>query len=139
MTEQSRPDADAQPVEPDADAPAPEGTPAPAKPPAFSDAFVKFIPQGWAPYPSELPEPLPAARHTGPRRAAAGVPIAGERLIVPAGVLRTRSNDTDSGSSACVGSGGDCWWVASYSSAASSSAGWASWRAAIGRTPGMPA
>lgn len=95
MTEQSRPDADAQPVEPDADAPAPEGTPAPAKPPAFSDAFVKFIPQGWAPYPSELPEPLPAARHTGPRRAAAGVPFAGERLIVPAGVLRTRSNDTD--------------------------------------------
>ncbi|SMO73921.1 aminopeptidase P family protein [Propioniciclava tarda] len=72
---------------------APDSTP----PKPFSDAFVAFIPQGWAPYPAELPGRLPAAEHTAPRRDAVAAAFPGERLVIPAGGLRTRSNDTDYG------------------------------------------
>lgn len=61
----------------------------------FSKAFVEFIPQGWAPYPDTLPEPLPAALPAQARRDGLSAGFPGERLIVPAGVLATRSNDTD--------------------------------------------
>lgn len=61
----------------------------------FSDAFVAFIPQGWAPYPDELPTPLAAAEHTPARRDAVSAAFPGERIVVPAGGLRVRSNDTD--------------------------------------------
>ena len=36
----------------------------------FSDAFKAFIAQGWAPYPTERPEPLPATAWTAARREA---------------------------------------------------------------------
>jgi len=61
----------------------------------FSEAFKAFIPAGWAPYPAELPARLPAAEHAPGRRDAVGAAFPGERLVVPAGVLRVRSNDTD--------------------------------------------
>ena len=95
MTEQHETDAAAADIASETKSVTPDAKPSPATSPAFSDAFIKFIPQGWAPYPAEAPEALPATQHTAPRRAAAGAPFAGERLIVPAGVLRLRSNDGD--------------------------------------------
>ena len=61
----------------------------------FSDAFKAFIAQGWAPYPTALPEPLPAAAWTAARREALGAQFPGERLVIGAGGLEVRSNDTD--------------------------------------------
>lgn len=61
----------------------------------FSEAFKEFIPQGWAPYPAELPDPLPASGPASGRRDAVATRFPGERLIVPAGGLVTRSNDCD--------------------------------------------
>ncbi|GAA3577579.1 aminopeptidase P family protein [Microlunatus spumicola] len=61
----------------------------------FSDAFKAFISQGWAPYPSTLPEPLPATAWTAARREALGALFPGERLVIGAGGLEVRSNDTD--------------------------------------------
>ncbi|MFT3875758.1 MAG: aminopeptidase P N-terminal domain-containing protein [Propioniciclava sp.] len=62
--------------------------------PGFSQAFIDFIPTGWAPYPG-LPPRLPAADHTQPRRDAVSAAFPGERLVIPAGGLKVRSNDTD--------------------------------------------
>ena len=61
----------------------------------FSDAFKAFIPAGWAPYPDALPARLPAAAHAPARRDAVSAAFPGERLVIPAGGLRVRSNDTD--------------------------------------------
>lgn len=61
----------------------------------FSEPFIAFIPTGWADYPADLPAPLPAAEHTPARRATVSAAFPGERLVVPAGPLKTRSNDTD--------------------------------------------
>ena len=61
----------------------------------FSDAFIGFIPTDWAPYDPEPPARLPAADHAAPRRAAVSAAYPGERIVVPAGPLKTRSNDTD--------------------------------------------
>lgn len=61
----------------------------------FSEPFIAFIPQDWAPYPEELPAPLPAAEPAAARRDALSAAYPGERLVIPAGVHRTRSNDTD--------------------------------------------
>ncbi|WP_040161905.1 aminopeptidase P family protein [Nigerium massiliense] len=61
----------------------------------FSEAFVEFIPQNWAPYDTTLPERLPAAEAAVARRDAVAAAFPGERIVIPAGPLRTRSNDTD--------------------------------------------
>ena len=61
----------------------------------FSEAFKAFIAQGWAPYATELPEPLPATASTAARRAALSALFPGERLVIGAGGLEVRSNDTD--------------------------------------------
>lgn len=61
----------------------------------FSDAFKEFISVGWAPYSQELPEPLAAAAAAPRRRAKLSELFPGERLVIPAGGLKTRSNDTD--------------------------------------------
>ncbi|MDF2807454.1 MAG: Xaa-Pro aminopeptidase, partial [Cellulosimicrobium sp.] len=60
-----------------------------------SDAFKAFITSGWAPRAELDVEPLPAAPYTVARRAALSARFAGARLVVPAGPLKTRSNDTD--------------------------------------------
>ncbi|HEY6793595.1 MAG TPA: aminopeptidase P family protein [Kineosporiaceae bacterium] len=60
-----------------------------------SPAFRAFIAEGWADRPADRPHPLPATRWTPARRAAISARFPGERLVVPAGVLRVRSNDTD--------------------------------------------
>jgi Xaa-Pro aminopeptidase len=61
----------------------------------FSDAFKDFIRQGWAPYPSSLPDRLPAADVATQRRAMISRHFPGERLVIGAGGLKVRSNDTD--------------------------------------------
>jgi len=61
----------------------------------FSKAFGDFIPQGWAPYSDELPDALPATAFTSRRRDAISAQFPGDRLVIPAGELKTRSNDTD--------------------------------------------
>ncbi|WP_194522231.1 aminopeptidase P family protein [Cellulosimicrobium sp. JZ28] len=60
-----------------------------------SDAFKAFITSGWAPRAALDVEPLPAAPFTVARRAALSARFPGARLVVPAGPLKTRSNDTD--------------------------------------------
>ncbi|HEY6811928.1 MAG TPA: aminopeptidase P family protein [Propionibacteriaceae bacterium] len=61
----------------------------------FSDAFKKFIVEGWAPYPKDLPEQLAAAVPARQRRERISAQFPGDRLIIPAGGLKVRSNDTD--------------------------------------------
>jgi Xaa-Pro aminopeptidase len=61
----------------------------------FSEAFKEFIVQGWAPYPKDLPDALAAAAPARQRREKVSAQFPGERLVVPAGGLRVRSNDTD--------------------------------------------
>jgi Xaa-Pro aminopeptidase len=61
----------------------------------FSEAFKEFIVQGWAPYPKDLPDALAAAAPARQRREKVSAQFPGERLIIPAGGLRVRSNDTD--------------------------------------------
>jgi Xaa-Pro aminopeptidase len=61
----------------------------------FSDAFKKFIVERWAPYPTRLPDQLPAAVWARRRREQVSAQFPGERLVIPAGGLKVRSNDTD--------------------------------------------
>lgn len=61
----------------------------------FSPAFREFIPQGWAPYSTELPTELDAAGPAADRRQRVAQLFPGERLVIPAGGLSVRSNDTD--------------------------------------------
>jgi Xaa-Pro aminopeptidase len=61
----------------------------------FSSAFTEFIPQSWAPYPVEPPAALPATVAAANRRTRIAAAFPGERLVVPAGGLKTRANDTD--------------------------------------------
>ncbi|GAA1133070.1 MULTISPECIES: aminopeptidase P family protein [Microbacterium] len=61
----------------------------------FPQGFLDTISTGWA----ERPESLPAARAQAPyaaaRRAAVSAAFPGKRLVIPAGSLKQRSNDTD--------------------------------------------
>jgi Xaa-Pro aminopeptidase len=61
----------------------------------FTDAFKKFIVEGWAPYATQLPDQLPAATWARRRRERVSAQFPGERLVIPAGGLKARSNDTD--------------------------------------------
>jgi Xaa-Pro aminopeptidase len=61
----------------------------------FTDAFKKFIVEGWAPYPTQLPDHVPAVAWARGRRERLSTQFAGERLVIPAGGLKFRSNDTD--------------------------------------------
>jgi Xaa-Pro aminopeptidase len=61
----------------------------------FSDAFKKFIVEGWSSDPTPLPDQLPAAVWARRRRERVSAQFPGERLVIPAGGLKVRSNDTD--------------------------------------------
>jgi Xaa-Pro aminopeptidase len=61
----------------------------------FSKAFTEFICTDWAPYSDQLPEALPATAHTASRRDKVSAMFPGERIVIPAGGYRVRSNDTD--------------------------------------------
>ncbi|QAY64540.1 aminopeptidase P family protein [Xylanimonas allomyrinae] len=60
-----------------------------------SQAFVDFITSRWAPRAGLGVVPSAAAPFTAARRARLGEQFPGARLVIPAGPLRVRSNDTD--------------------------------------------
>ena len=60
-----------------------------------SAAFRSFITSGWGPRASTVVPAGPAAAQTADRRARLAAQFPGERLVVPAGTYKTRSNDTD--------------------------------------------
>lgn len=60
-----------------------------------SEAFRAFIASGWQERPPGLPGPAASAPFAAQRRERLGQLFPGERLVVPAGELRVRSNDTD--------------------------------------------
>src|SRR6185312_7681468 len=60
-----------------------------------SPAFRAFIASGWGDRPAGPPPRLESAAPAAARRAQVSRELPGERLVIPAGVLRRRSNDTD--------------------------------------------
>jgi Xaa-Pro aminopeptidase len=60
-----------------------------------SEAFKAFITSQWGPRPELGVEASAASTFTGARRAALSERFGGTRLVVPAGSLKVRSNDTD--------------------------------------------
>lgn len=63
--------------------------------PKVSEELAASMKQGWADTERRHLAPIPQAAHTARRRAALSARFPGERLVVPAGKLRTRSNDTE--------------------------------------------
>ena len=60
-----------------------------------SPVFREFMGSHWAPRSDALPEREAVADYLPERARRAGEPFAGERLVIPAGGYKTRSNDTD--------------------------------------------
>ncbi|MFJ6939232.1 aminopeptidase P family protein [Streptomyces sp. NPDC101132] len=63
--------------------------------PGVSDELAESMRTGWADTELHGLEPIPQAQHTAARRAALSARFPGERLVIPAGRLKTRSNDTE--------------------------------------------
>jgi Xaa-Pro aminopeptidase len=61
----------------------------------FPQGFLETIPHGWADRPDSLPPAREQAPFAARRRDAVSRAFPGKRLVVPAGGLRQRSNDTD--------------------------------------------
>src|ERR1700712_4123175 len=60
-----------------------------------SDSFKQYISSGWAERTDALPPAREQAAYAAERRARISALYPGKRLIVPAGQLKQRSNDTD--------------------------------------------
>ncbi|WP_408648596.1 aminopeptidase P family protein [Streptomonospora mangrovi] len=60
-----------------------------------SDELAAWMRTGWADTEIRDLEPLEQAAYTAKRRAALSARFPGERLIIPSGSLKTRSNDTE--------------------------------------------
>jgi len=60
-----------------------------------SDTFKDYISSGWAERPEVAPAPRAQAPYAAARRARLSARHPGERLIIPAGPAKQRSNDTD--------------------------------------------
>ncbi|NHN56499.1 aminopeptidase P family protein [Calidifontibacter sp. DB0510] len=60
-----------------------------------SMAFREFVASGWAPRDETPPERAAVADYAADRRAEVSASFPGERLVIPAGGLKVRSNDTD--------------------------------------------
>lgn len=65
------------------------------RPRPTTEAFRGFVSQGWAPRPDGRPDRAPVAEYAAARREAVSARFPGERLVVPSGGLKVRSNDTD--------------------------------------------
>ncbi|MBC9714126.1 aminopeptidase P family protein [Streptomyces sp. TRM66268-LWL] len=63
--------------------------------PGVSDELAESMRSGWADTELTDLEPIAQAGHTARRRAALSAAFPGERLVIPAGKLKTRSNDTE--------------------------------------------
>jgi Xaa-Pro aminopeptidase len=70
--------------------------------PGVSDELAASMASGWADTERHDLEPIPQADRTAARRAALSERFPGDRLVVPAGNLKTRSNDTEYGFRASV-------------------------------------
>ena len=60
-----------------------------------NDEFRAFVADGWAPRPTDKPGRAQVAPYAAQRRAAVSAAFPGERLVIPAGGLKVRSNDCD--------------------------------------------
>lgn len=60
-----------------------------------SARFLEFVTSGWGERPASTATRGPAADHTVARRSALSAKFPGDRLVVPAGTFKQRSNDTD--------------------------------------------
>lgn len=60
-----------------------------------TDEFRAFVASGWAPRGAGLPEQAAVVPYAAERRAAVSAAFPGERVVIPAGGLKVRSNDTD--------------------------------------------
>ncbi|QNE76135.1 M24 family metallopeptidase [Streptomyces finlayi] len=63
--------------------------------PGISDELADNMKSGWADTELHGLEPIAQAGYTATRRAALSARFPGERLIIPSGNLKTRSNDTE--------------------------------------------
>jgi Xaa-Pro aminopeptidase len=61
----------------------------------FPQGFLDTISEGWAERPEQLPPLREQAPYAAARREAVSRAFPGKRLVVPAGSLKQRSNDTD--------------------------------------------
>ena len=59
-----------------------------------SDTFLDYISSHWADRPEVIPSPWPVAPFAAQRREALARQFAGERLVIHAGAMKQRSNDT---------------------------------------------
>ena len=59
------------------------------------EEFRAFVRSGWTPRPAGLPERAEVASYAATRRDAVSARFPGERIVVPAGGLKVRSNDCD--------------------------------------------
>jgi len=67
----------------------------PSRKPPTTDEFRAFVASGWAPRSTEVTPRSEVADHAARRRDALSAAFPGERLVVPAGGLKVRSNDCD--------------------------------------------
>ncbi|MEU6486247.1 aminopeptidase P family protein [Streptomyces sp. NPDC046887] len=63
--------------------------------PGVSDELAENMKSGWADTELHGLEPIPQAERTAARRAELSRRFPGDRLVIPAGNLKTRSNDTE--------------------------------------------
>lgn len=63
--------------------------------PGVSDELAENMKSGWADTELRGLTPIAQAEYTATRRAALSARFPGERLVIPAGNLKTRSNDTE--------------------------------------------
>lgn len=61
----------------------------------YGQGFLDTISQGWADRPETSPPAREQAAYTAARRDAVSAAFPGKRLVLPAGELKQRSNDTD--------------------------------------------
>lgn len=59
-----------------------------------ADGFLEYLSSGWAERQVEVPAARPAAAHAAARRETLGRQFPGERIVIAAGVMKQRSNDT---------------------------------------------
>ncbi|WP_372967438.1 aminopeptidase P family protein [Microbacterium sp.] len=81
-------------AEPTTETAAPASTTTNRKQP-FPRGFLDTISTGWAERPESIPAPRAQASFAAARRAAVSAAFPGQRLVIPAGSLKQRSNDTD--------------------------------------------
>ncbi|HEY7988214.1 MAG TPA: aminopeptidase P N-terminal domain-containing protein, partial [Lapillicoccus sp.] len=60
-----------------------------------TEEFRAFVKSGWAPRSVTTPERAEVAPYAAARRSAVSAEFPGERLVIPAGGFKVRSNDTD--------------------------------------------